>query len=63
MQNSIVGSVVEGDSLSHVVYRTTYGMMNVSFTQLEVLTTNRYDEGWRLLLTAELRGYRDCSSR
>lgn len=55
LSGSVVGTVAEGDTLRHVVYRTTVGSQGLGVVETQVLTL-KLDEGeWRAVLPMELR--------
>lgn len=53
-ESVVLGSVAEGDSLAHVVYRTTPSVDDVKSTKLGVISFRRTEKGWGMLLTSEV---------
>lgn len=51
---SVLGRVMEGDSLAHVVTRSRIQMNEVEVTQMQVVSARRHEGGWRVLLTGEV---------
>ena len=52
----VLGSVPEGDSLSHVVTRTAFGMGDISMESIEVISFRKTDTGWKILLQGKMKG-------
>lgn len=50
----IIGKVPEGDSLTHVVMRTSGDYQGLDFKTLGISSLKRYDDGWKLLLKEEM---------
>lgn len=56
MTNSVLGEVLEGDTLAHVVYRARVIARGDTATDVTVLTLRDSPGGWKALLTGNLRG-------
>ncbi|MEM1043785.1 MAG: hypothetical protein AAGI91_14305 [Bacteroidota bacterium] len=54
MEAEMIGHVMEGDSLAHVVTRSSMSMMGASVVQTDVVTTKRYGDEWRALLSGDI---------
>jgi hypothetical protein len=55
-QTNVLGHVMEGDSVAHVVYRMRMGVGEVSVDQVQVAPLKRADGQWRVLLTGSFAG-------
>lgn len=53
-QVQVLGHVLEGDSLAHVVYRMRMSFGGQSLDRVQLLPLRRADGGWRVLLTGSL---------
>ena len=57
MSSTIIGGVPEGDTLVHVVQRTSMEYMGRGMTnEVDVVTVKKSDGGWRVMLTGGMRG-------
>jgi len=52
----LVGSVLEGEELVHVVYRTGAQVKGINFSNTSVMTLRRHQGQWRLILDSNLEG-------
>ncbi len=52
----VLGEIPEGDSLMHVVVRTTAEAMGIGMSEVSVLTAKEYEGSYRLLLSGQLEG-------
>ena len=52
----VVGGVMEGDSLVHLVYRMKTATGDTTVTTVSVASLKRSPAGWRFLLTGSLEG-------
>lgn len=52
---NIYGTVFEGPDMAHVVTRTHLTLMGIDMSTVEAVTTIRTPDGWRLLLTGDMR--------
>lgn len=50
----ILGSVTEGPNLVHVVHRMKAPIEGIEFTKLEVVTVERFGDGWRIVLPPQM---------
>lgn len=55
-QVNVLGHVMEGDSLAHVVYRMRMGVGEMTVDQVQVAPVKRADGEWRVLLTGSFAG-------
>jgi len=55
-QTEVLGHVMEGDSVAHVVYRMRMSMGEMQVNQVQVAPLKRADGEWRVLLTGSLAG-------
>ena len=62
-QVSVLGHVMEGDTLAHVVYRMRMGIGEMSVDQVQVAPVKRADGGWRVLLTGSFAGMMNAVPR
>lgn len=60
---TMVGHVLEGDDVAHVVYRMQMQMDEMSFTKLDVMSVKRQGTTWRGLLTGSMEGLATALSR
>ena len=49
----ILGNVMEGDTLVHVVTRSTASVMGTTITKMEIATLKRFEDSWKMMLSAE----------
>ena len=54
--NSVIGEVLEGDALAHIVYRSRVASARESVANVTVLSLRRTPGGWKALLDGDLRG-------
>ena len=52
----VIGEVLEGENLSHVVMRARSIARPESLSRVEVVTLMKYEDGWKLALSPELEG-------
>lgn len=52
----VLGSVAEHDDLRHVVTRNTASGSGLTLTKMEVVSTRRTADGWRILLSGDMKG-------
>lgn len=57
MEAEVVGHVAEGDSLAHVLSRSTMSTSGATVTQMQVVTVRQYDDGWRALLSGDISSF------
>ena len=50
----VLGHVPEGTDLAHVVYRMTITVDGLKVTKMEVLSLQRTDSGWAMLLRSDI---------
>jgi len=62
-QVSVLGHVMEGDTLAHVVYRMRMGVGEMNVDQVQVAPVKRADGGWRVLLTGSFAGMMNAVPR
>lgn len=55
-QVNVLGHVMEGDSVAHVVYRMRMGVGEMTVDQVQVAPLKRADGEWRVLLTGSFAG-------
>jgi hypothetical protein len=55
-QTTVLGHVMEGDSVAHVVYRMRMTVGEMEMDQVQVAPLKRADGEWRVLLTGSLAG-------
>ena len=55
-QTAVLGHVMEGDTLAHVVYRMRMSLGATSLDQVQVAPVKRADGQWRVLLTGNFAG-------
>jgi hypothetical protein len=57
-QVTVLGHVMEGDSMAHVVYRMRMSLsaMDMNLDQVQVAPVKRHDGEWRVLLTGSFAG-------
>lgn len=55
-QTTVLGHVMEGDSVAHVVYRMRMSIGEMEMDQVQVSPLKRADGEWRMLLTGSLAG-------
>lgn len=53
-ETNILGHVMEGDSLAHVVYRMTLSLEGVKIAKTTVVSLQKTESGWGMLMTADL---------
>jgi hypothetical protein len=53
---AMVGHVLEGEDVAHVVYRMQMQMDEMTFTKLDVMSVKRHGATWRGLLTGTMEG-------
>lgn len=57
LQSEVIGSVYENDSLVHVVTRSSTTVQGITMDNaMDVVSLRKTEQGWRLLLSAEIRG-------
>lgn len=61
-QQQVLGSVAEGD-VRHVVTRNTVSGMGIRLTQMEVVSARKTADGWRVLLSGEMKGMAEVLSQ
>lgn len=54
--NSVIGEVLEGDALAHIVYRSRVASPKESVANVTVLSLRRSPGGWKALLDGDLQG-------
>jgi len=54
--NSVIGEVLEGDALAHIVYRSRVASAKESVANVTVLSLRRTPGGWKALLDGDLQG-------
>jgi len=54
--NSVIGEVLEGDALAHIVYRARIASPKESVANVTVLSLRRSPGGWKALLDGDLQG-------
>lgn len=62
-QASVLGHVMEGDSLAHVVYRMRMSVGEVRLDQVQVAPVKRADGQWRVLLTGSFAGMMNAAQQ
>lgn len=62
-QTTILGHVMEGDSVAHVVYRMRMSFGEMDMDQVQVTPLKRADGQWRVLLTGSLAGMMNAIPR
>ena len=60
---TMVGHVLEGEDVAHVVYRMQMQMDQMTFTKLDVMSVKRHGATWRGLLTGTMEGLAAALSR
>ncbi|KAA3635765.1 MAG: hypothetical protein DWP97_04145 [Calditrichaeota bacterium] len=53
----ILGNVKEGDTLVHVVTRSTATMMGTTITKMEIASLKKSGDSWKMLLSAEFENF------
>lgn len=53
-ETTILGHVKEGDSVAHVVYRMTLTLEGVKIAKTTVVSLQKTETGWGMLMTADL---------
>ena len=53
----ILGNVQEGDTLVHVVTRSTATMMGTTITKMEIASLKKSGDSWKMLLSAEFENF------
>jgi hypothetical protein len=53
-ETTILGHVMEGDTLAHVVYRMTLSLEGVKIAKTTVVSLQKTETGWGMLMTADL---------
>lgn len=61
-RQQVLGSVAEGDT-RHVVTRNTASGMGMQITQMEVVSVRKTADGWRVLLSGEMKGMAEALSQ
>ena len=57
LQSEVIGSVYENDSLVHVVTRSSTTVQGITMDDaMDVVSLRKTEQGWRMLLSAEIRG-------
>ena len=59
----VIGEIQEGDSLVHVVVRTSAEAMGVGMTEVSVLTTRQSEGQYRLMLSGQIEGLATAVAR
>lgn len=54
--NAVIGEVLEGDALAHIVYRSRVASPKESVANVTVLSLRRSPGGWKALLDGDLQG-------
>lgn len=62
-RTTVLGHVMEGDSLAHVVYRMRMSVGEMSVDQVQVAPVKRADGQWRVLLTGTFAGLMNAVPR
>lgn len=62
-QTTVLGHVMEGDSVAHVVYRMRMGIGDMNVDQVQVAPLKRADGQWRVLLTGSFAGMMNAVPR
>jgi hypothetical protein len=62
-QTTVLGHVLEGDSVAHVVYRMRMNIGEMSMDQVQVTPLKRADGQWKVLLTGSLAGMMNAIPR
>lgn len=62
-QASVLGHVMEGDSLAHVVYRMRMSVGEMSVDQVQVAPVKQSNGQWRVLLTGTFAGMMNAAPR
>ena len=52
----ILGEMNEGDTLVHVIVRTSAEAMGLGMSEVSVLTTKKYEDAYRLMLPGQIEG-------
>lgn len=52
---TVIGSVPEGDTLLHVVYRLRMPMEGDHMTQMHVMSLKQYEGAWKLMLSGDIQ--------
>lgn len=55
-QTTIIGKVMEGDDIMHVLVRERYMLGDMELTNMEVLSYKQASDNWSLLLSGKIRG-------
>jgi len=56
-RSEYIGEIAEGDSLVHIVARSSAAAGGTEVTEMEVVTVRRYGEEWRLELSGKMEGF------
>jgi hypothetical protein len=59
----IIGHVLEGPALAHVVYRASTKSGAIKLTRVNVMSVKRSPQGWRGLLGSDLEGLASAISK
>ncbi len=59
----VIGEIAEGDTLVHVVVRTSAEAMGVGMTEVSVLTTRQSEGQYRLMLSGQIEGLATAIAR
>ena len=62
-QTTVLGHVMEGDSLAHVVYRMRMSVGEMSVDQVQVAPVKQSNGQWRVLLTGTFAGMMNAVPR
>ncbi len=62
-QTVVLGHVMEGDTVAHVVYRMRMSVGEMEMDQVQVTPLKRADGQWRVLLTGSLAGMMNAMPR
>lgn len=57
MSADVLGHVMEGDSLAHVISRNHMTVMGADMSTMEVISMKRHDGTWKALLSADIRNF------
>src|SRR5439155_11959386 len=55
-ETRVLGHVMEGKATAHVVYRITASAAGAKITKMDVMSLQKTELGWRMLLNADLEG-------
>lgn len=53
----IIGELSEAPDLAHVVSRNSVTVQGITVEKMEVLSMKKQGEGWKLLMTGEIKGF------